>query len=101
MEIQEVKPEDKIYQTSSDSSTYPSSTFQTNVEPKDIPKDVHKFDPSFIEKLKSMINRKKNSLKIDKKVRHNQIKLKKSKRRISNKNRKINQNKNRHNKFTK
>ncbi len=58
-------------------------------------------DPEFIDKLKAMIGRRKNIMKLDKKVRHNQIKMKKSKRRISNKNRKINQDRNRHNKFTK
>lgn len=54
----------------------------------------------FIKQVESYLNRKKNTLKDTKAVREDKLKAKKKERRTSNKNRKINQKRNRKNKFT-
>lgn len=57
-------------------------------------------DPEFIQKLREHFNRKKNAGKDSKQTRAEKLKIKKAARREANASRKINQARNRKNKFT-
>lgn len=67
----------------------------------ELPPTSAKFDPSFMEKIKNMLNRKRNNDKLSTDVIKKREKERKNKRKISNKSRNINQKKNKLNKFQK
>ena len=72
-----------------------------NTEVNSVAKDISKtIDKDTLNRLIKALGRRKNKVKLSKEVIYKKEKAKKAKRRESNKSRKINQAKNRHNKFT-